>query len=1074
MKNLSTSTAALVAALLLVSCGGGDSPVDPAGQASAESASRSRSFAQAAPRSTATSRQVPAALRQAGSRLDARLRRATGPVQVWVALEQESVAAQRATLAEASGLAATETAAIKSSPALRQSSADHRQRVREAQTSLAGRIASLGGSELARVQVAHNAIAVRIDAAQLAPLAALEGVASVRPVLDYQMTLAETVPYVGAAAVQASGRDGSGVVVAVLDSGIDYTHRNLGGPGTTAAYAAAYGANAASPANKTPDGLFPTAKVIAGFDFVGETWASGADALVPDPDPIDANGHGTHVADIIAGRSLDGAHRGMAPGAKLVAVKVCSAVSTGCSGIAMLQGLDFALDPDGDGDTSDAVDVINMSIGTPYGQIEDDVALAAGNAVKLGVVVVTSAGNSANKPYVVGSPSLEPGVISVAQTAVPSARVFPLVVNAPASIAGVYGNTATVDWAPVGAGVTGDVVYIGRACPAGAIGAGSPADPLLANPAGKIALVDRGSCSVSPKVDVATKAGAIGVLVGLIAPGDAVSFSYGGGGPFAPTLVIQQSLSSAIKARLAANETVNATFGPGAAIALVGGIVSSSSRGPSSTQAIKPEIGAPGGSVSAVAGTGSGQEAFSGTSGAAPMVAGAAALLVQAYPNRPPVKIKAMLMNSAQTAVYTNPALLPGELAPVSRIGAGELRVDRAIALTSAAWSPQAKSAALSFGALEVAAPMVVERTLRIQNFADVDRTFRITPSFRYDADAATGAVQVLARSQVRVAARSTEEIEVRLRIDPSKLPSWTFEGGFQGGDGAALNGPEFDGYLTLTSGSERLSVPWHVLPRRAAELATTVAQTRQGDVLRLRNRGAETGVYDVFSLTGVSSKSPRSELPQPGDNFALIDLRAVGVRYLPNALTGLGVDVLEFAFDTSSRRPHPAYPGGFEVQVDTNGDGSPDYFVFNTEAGGFAMTGQTLVAVQAANAATSAAFFYADADLNSGNMIFTVPLNIGTGSIALSPGATIGFTVLAFDNYFTGQVTDAIEGMRFTPGTARFGVVGVPFGGVPAHGNATLGVTTATLPNAKSSELGLLMMYRRDAGDEADALRLR
>ena len=63
------------------------------------------------------------------------------------------------------------------------------------------------------------------------------------------------------------------------------------------------------------------------------------------------------------------------------------------------------------------------------------------------------------------------------------------------------------------------------------------------------------------------------------------------------------------------------------------------------------------------------------------MVAGAAALMVQAYPNRSPENIKAMLMNSAETAVYTNPALLPGELAPITRIGAGELRVDRAIAL---------------------------------------------------------------------------------------------------------------------------------------------------------------------------------------------------------------------------------------------------------------------------------------------------------------------------------------------------------------------------------------------------------
>jgi hypothetical protein len=100
--------------------------------------------------------------------------------------------------------------------------------------------------------------------------------------------------------------------------------------------------------------------------------------------------------------------------------------------------------------------------------------------------------------------------------------------------------------------------------------------------------------------------------------------------------------------------------------------------------------------------------------------------------------------------------------------------------------------------------------------------------------------------------------------------------------------------------------------------------------------------------------------------------------------------------------------------------------------------------------------------------------LNIGAGSIEVSPGATIGFTALAYDNYFSGIVTDVIEGMRFTLGTPRFGVTGAPFGSVPGKGNATLGVTTATLPAAKSSELGLLMMYRRNAGLEADALRIR
>ena len=246
-----------------------------------------------------------------------------------------------------------------------------------------------------------------------------------------------------------------------------------------------------------------------------------------------------------------------------------------------------------------------------------------------------------------------------------------------------------------------------------------------------------------------------------------------------------------------------------------------------------------------------------------------------------------MLMNSAETTIYTNPAVLPGELAPITRIGAGELRVNRAIAQTAVAWNRETKSAALSFGALEVESHMVVERTLRVENFANTARNFTITPSFRYANDEASGAVKVQVKSSVHVSAGGHEDIEVKLIIDPNKLPTWTLNGGSQGGNGAALNGPEYDGYMTLTAGSEKISVPWHVLPRKAAETDATLSEHRANLARRvkLRNRGAEVGDYDVFSLTGVSRSIPRSELPGPGDNFAVIDMRSVGVRHLPAAV---------------------------------------------------------------------------------------------------------------------------------------------------------------------------------------------
>jgi subtilisin family serine protease len=85
-------------------------------------------------------------------------------------------------------------------------------------------------------------------------------------------------------------------------------------------------------------------------------------------------------------------------------------------------------------------------------------------------------------------------------------------------------------------------------------------------------------------------------------------------------------------------------------------------------------------------GTGTGETAFGGTSGATPIVAGAAALMLEAYPNRTPWAIKSVLMNTADPEVYTNPVFLPGVLAPITRIGAGEVQVNKAVASTTAAW----------------------------------------------------------------------------------------------------------------------------------------------------------------------------------------------------------------------------------------------------------------------------------------------------------------------------------------------------------------------------------------------------
>ena len=87
---------------------------------------------------------------------------------------------------------------------------------------------------LGQTQLVLNAVFIEVDASVLDTLASNPAVKRIVPVSNYELDLSETVPYVGSTAVQAEGFDGSGVTVAVLDSGIDYTHANLGGGGTLA------------------------------------------------------------------------------------------------------------------------------------------------------------------------------------------------------------------------------------------------------------------------------------------------------------------------------------------------------------------------------------------------------------------------------------------------------------------------------------------------------------------------------------------------------------------------------------------------------------------------------------------------------------------------------------------------------------------------------------------------------------------------------------------------------------------------------------------------------------------------
>jgi hypothetical protein len=302
------------------------------------------------------------------------------------------------------------------------------------------------------------------------------------------------------------------------------------------------------------------------------------------------------------------------------------------------------------------------------------------------------------------------------------------------------------------------------------------------------------------------------------------------------------------------------------------------------------------------------------------------------------------------------------------------------------------------------------------------------------------------------------------LQIDASKLPAWPWDGagttslgGVLGGDGPTLTAGEFDGYVTFADETDTFHLPWHVLPRKSSDVnlaSTSIALSGGTGSVGISNAGgAADGAVDTFALTGTNGRVPPTQLPQAGDNFAVIDLKSVGVRQA-------GSNV-QFAINTFGQRSHPAYPAEFDIYIDVNNDGNPDFVVFNLENGGFGASGQTVVEVFNLAKKTGVLVSFANVDLDSGNMIMTVPLS----RLGLTADQKFNFTVFAFDNYFTGALTDAIGPMTYTLGTPRFatdGGTGLASFIVPQGASGAVGVNDVAGGAAASpSQSGILFMYR-------------
>ena len=994
------------------------------------------------------------------SKLDPGLRSATGDQQVIVRLVGDSLADSGITNAN--------------------QAARHVQSVERSQDALIERVlaADPNATVLGQVQRVLNAVFVEVDASSLEAIAADTDVLRVTPVGNYELDLSDTVPYIGAAAVQDDGFDGTGVKVAVLDSGIDYTHANLGGPGTLEAFAAAYGEgpfpnDVLSDANKTRDGLFPTAKVVDGYDFVGEFWPDFG-PLDPDDDPIDYEGHGTHVADIIGGLG------GVAPGVDLYAVKVCASLSGSCSGVALIQGMEFSVDPNGDGKVDDRVDIINMSLGSLYGQpFDDDLSAAVDGATALGVLTVASAGNSADNPFITGSPSAAVTALSVAQTQVPTAVEIPMEIVEPESAAGLY-EAVFQPWSePQTEEIAGEVIF-----PAGPNQEGC--EPFAPGEfEGQIVAVDRGSCNFSLKIQNIEAAG--GILGIIITVNGATPFPGGFGGgdlPGIPAYMILDSDGDPLRAGGAV-----VSFNPANGTPLVGGMVGSSSRGPQFDDLrIKPEIGAPGASISAEVGTGTGETPFGGTSGAAPMVAGAAALVLDATSatsNAPakgsangnavgqglsPLELKALLMNSGETDIE----IAPGQgLAEITRIGGGEVRVDRALDAPALAYDEDGFSGGLSFGYVDVADETVsLTRTVTVKNVDGKRHTFDIIPGFRFAGDAASGAISVDAPSSITIPAGqgATRSFDVTITIDGTKLSGNPMNSGSDGANPKALTAAEFDGYLVLTDGSDEISMPWHVLPRKAARVvadASTLAGGGFPEVIGLENTGVGTAQLDSFALVVTDENLPEGAR---GEQAPVPDIRGVGVNTFLVPFCDAGF-IWAFAFDNWERQTHAIVPGISWVDLDTDQDGTPDYAVYTYSLAGLGDISDGRVVTWSApytnfpdEIGPQSAFFFAEHSTVTGNTVMYVcGEQVGMTSADLL-ATNVTAKAYAFDIYFGGP-DDETDEFVITPLGERFlGVTGDIGGG----DSGTLEVYDFGAFPGNTDELGVLMITNGDRGTGA------
>lgn len=677
----------------------------------------------------------------------------------------------------------------------------HLARIQAVQRGVMAELARRGVGVVGTNQVLVNAIFVSVDRETAAQLLSVPGVAHVRYMPRLKPTLNMAVGLINAAQAQAlapggAANAGAGVKIGIIDSGIDQTH-----PG--------FQDSSLTPPTGFPkgDANFTNNKVIVARSFVEYLpWPDpdSRNSVPDDVSPRDRVGHGTAIAMIAAGVRNQGplaTIQGVAPKAFLGNYKVLGSPSVNdfvASGYAIISALEAALADgmdivtlaysEGDMPLDGPLDVDPSLCGSDPNNYCDPVAQAVQTVVGKNLVVVAGAGNDGN----VGAKF--PTLNSIHS---PGTAPLAITVGASTNAHAVYQSVRAVSPNPPSnvqnlKALFGDGPQIQKSLTApikdvAQLGNNGNGCSALSGLSGSIALIQRGVCTFYEKVTNAQIAGAVAVVIYQSAGNETPYSAWGANDTGIPAMMVGRTDGLALKAWVDGNSGATVTLDPSftAYDSPADTVADFSSRGPASGTTnsqpvfyLKPELVAPGTSIytatqkidpNSVMYHASGYTAVSGTSMAAGMAAGAAALVKQKTASLTAGQIKSALVNTASNIG-----------ARVNDAGAGKVNASAAVAATTT-FEP----AALAFGAIG-AASLPIDLVMKVSNAASQPANLSVVQS---DPDSrATVSV-----SPSTVAAGQTLNVTVSLK-------------------GSRPNPGSYEGVIQATVGSATYRVPYQYL----------------------------------------------------------------------------------------------------------------------------------------------------------------------------------------------------------------------------------------------------------------------